>query len=137
VKDAIDRTGVPGMAIAVVCQHRVVYSKGFGGREVGRPEAVDADTVFQPASVSTPLASTVIAEVVGHNVIGWDDPSRGSNPAFALRDPHVTEHATLADLLSHRSGLYTDAGDLLRRALARTPARRGMPFPGLRDRGGT
>jgi CubicO group peptidase (beta-lactamase class C family) len=113
VTDAMERTGVPGVAVAVVYRDQVVYSQGFGVREVGKPEAVDAETVFQLASLSKPLASTVIAGVVGRGVIGWDDPVIASNPAFALHDPYVTEHATFADLLSHRSGLHTGAGDLL------------------------
>jgi CubicO group peptidase (beta-lactamase class C family) len=113
VTDAMDRTGVPGVAVAVVYRDQVVYSKGFGVREVGRPETVDSDTVFQVASVSKPLASTVIARIVGDGVIRWDDPVRTSDPDFALSDPYVTEHATFADLLSHRGGLHTGAGDLL------------------------
>jgi CubicO group peptidase (beta-lactamase class C family) len=113
VTDAMERTGVPGVAVAVVYRDQVVYSKGFGVREVGKPDGVDADTVFQLASLSKPLASTVIAGVVGRGGIRWDDPVKASNPAFALRDPYVTEHATFADLLSHRSGLHTGAGDLL------------------------
>ncbi|MGY1706221.1 serine hydrolase [Geodermatophilus sp. SYSU D00697] len=113
VTDAMDRTGVPGVAVAVVHRDRVVHAEGFGVREVGRPETVDPDTVFQLASVSKPLASTVIAGVVGQGTIGWDDPVRASDPSFALSDPYVSEHATFADLLSHRSGLHTGAGDLL------------------------
>jgi CubicO group peptidase (beta-lactamase class C family) len=113
VTDAMDRTGVPGVAVAVVYRDRVVYSQGFGIREVGRPETVDADTVFQLASLSKPLASTVVADVVGSGVIEWDDPVVASNPDFALKDPYVTANATFEDLLSHRSGLSTGAGDLL------------------------
>jgi CubicO group peptidase (beta-lactamase class C family) len=113
VTDAMDRTGVPGVAVAVVYRDEVVYSKGFGVREVGRPEKVDPDTVFQLASLSKPLASTVIAGVVGDGVIQWDDPVISANAAFSLNDPYVTEHASFADLLSHRSGLHTGAGDLL------------------------
>jgi CubicO group peptidase (beta-lactamase class C family) len=113
VTDAMDRTGVPGVAVSVVHRDRVVHLAGYGVREAGRPEAVDADTVFQLASLSKPLASTVIAGVVGDGVVDWDDPVIASNPAFALRDPYVTENATFADLLSHRSGLQTGSGDLL------------------------
>ncbi len=113
VADAMDRTGVPGVAVAVVYRDQVVYSEGFGVREVGRPELVDPDTVFQLASVSKPLASTVVAGVVGQGVVDWDTPVRQYDPSFALEDPYVTEHATIADLLSHRSGLHTGAGDLL------------------------
>ena len=59
IRDAMERTGLPGMAVAVVYRDEVVYSKGFGVREVGKPEEIGPDTVFQVASVSKPLASTV------------------------------------------------------------------------------
>jgi CubicO group peptidase (beta-lactamase class C family) len=113
VQDAQRRTGVPGVAVAVVYQDEVAYLKGFGVREAGKPDTVDPDTVFQLASVSKPLASTVLAGLVGRKTIGWDDPVRTHRPGFALRDPYVTANATFADLLSHRSGLHTGAGDLL------------------------
>ncbi len=112
VDEAMARTGVPGIAVGVVYQDKVVYAEGFGVREIGRPEAVSPETVFLLASVSKPIASTVIASLVG-DVLKWDDPARKHNPAFVLSDPYVTEHATIADLLSHRSGLQTGAGDLL------------------------
>ncbi|KQQ86699.1 serine hydrolase [Arthrobacter sp. Leaf137] len=111
--DALDRTGLPGLAVAVVYQDEVLYSKGFGVREVGKPGGVTPDTVFQVASVSKPLASTVIAGVVGQQVIAWTDPVVKYNRDFELNDGYVTRNATFADLLSHRSGLQTGAGDLL------------------------
>jgi CubicO group peptidase (beta-lactamase class C family) len=113
VQAAMSKTGVPGVAVAVVYKDKVVYSKGFGVREVGKPDAVDPDTVFQVASVSKPVASTVVAGVVGSKTIAWDDPVIKYDPSFALKDPYVTANASFADLLSHRSGLYTGAGDLL------------------------
>lgn len=58
-------TGVPGIAVAIVFDDELVYSRGFGVREAGRPEAVDEDTVFQLASVSKPVGSTVVAAVIG------------------------------------------------------------------------
>jgi Beta-lactamase class C and other penicillin binding proteins len=113
VKDAFKRTGVPGLAVGVVYKDRVVYAKGFGVRTVGESAAIDPDTVFLLASVSKPIASTIVAKLVGKGLVTWSDPVRKYNSAFALHDPYVTEHATLADLLSHRSGLRTGAGDLL------------------------
>ena len=113
VQDAMNRTGVPGVAVAVVHQDKVVYLKGFGVREAGKPDMVDPETVFQLASVSKPLASTVVAGVVGRKTIAWDDPVIAHNPSFSLKDPYITRNATFADLLSHRSGLHTGAGDLL------------------------
>jgi CubicO group peptidase (beta-lactamase class C family) len=113
IQDAMASTGLPGMAVAVVYRDEVLYSKGFGVREVGKPEKVTPDTVFQVASVSKPLASTVVAGVVGQKVIKWTDPVIKYNSNFALNDEYVTRNATFADLLSHRTGLRTGAGDLL------------------------
>lgn len=113
VEDVMQRTGIPGAAVAVVYKDKVVYTKAFGVREVGKPDRIDTDTVFQLASVSKPIASTVIATLVGKKRFDWNDPIRASNPAFALSDAYVTENATFADMLSHRSGLATGAGDLL------------------------
>ncbi|MFI7295978.1 serine hydrolase [Streptomyces sp. NPDC050121] len=113
VRDGMARTGVPGVAVAVVHKDRVVYLKGFGVRHEGRSGRIDPDTVFELASLSKPLTSTVIAGAVGDKTVGWDDRVAGRLPGFALRDPWVTQHVTVADLLSHRSGLPDHAGDLL------------------------
>lgn len=113
IQDAMGRTGVPGIAAAVVYRDEVVYLKGFGIKEVGKPGRIGPDTVFQLASVSKPLASTVVAGVVGRKVITWDGKVSEHNKDFSLNDPYVTQNATFADLLSHRSGLRTAAGDLL------------------------
>ncbi|MFJ3669458.1 serine hydrolase [Streptomyces sp. NPDC090106] len=113
VRDGMDETGVPGVAVAVVYKDEVVYLEGFGEREVGEPGAVGPDTVFELASLSKPLASTVVAKAVGDKTIGWDDPVAGHLPRFALKDPWVTRHVTVADLFAHRSGLPDHAGDLL------------------------
>jgi CubicO group peptidase (beta-lactamase class C family) len=113
IQAAMESTGLPGMAVAVVYRDEVVYSKGFGVREVGKPEEINPDTVFQVASVSKPLASTVVAGVVGQKVINWTDPVIDHNKSFALKEDYVTRNATFADLLSHRSGLRTASGDLL------------------------
>jgi CubicO group peptidase (beta-lactamase class C family) len=112
-EQTLKKTGVPGMSVAVVYKDRVVYVKGFGVRQAGKNEPVDADTVFQVASVSKPLASTVLAALVSEGVIGWDDRVIDRDPGFRLSDPWVTREVTLRDLLCHRSGLPAHAGDLL------------------------
>ncbi|MGH2583512.1 MAG: serine hydrolase [Dehalococcoidia bacterium] len=112
-QQTLQRTGVPGMAIAVVYQDQVVYMQGFGVREAGKEGRVDPDTVFQLASVSKPIGSTLMAMLVGEGVITWDDPIVSHLPSFALADPFVTSNVTLRDMYSHRSGLPEYAGDLL------------------------
>ncbi|MGW4562182.1 serine hydrolase [Streptomyces sp. NPDC004561] len=113
VRDAMRQTGVPGVAVGVVYRGKVVYEKGFGVRELGRSARVDPGTVFQLASLSKPLSSTVVAGAVGRKVVGWDEPVVAHDPGFALKDPYVTANVTAADLFSHRSGLPDHAGDLL------------------------
>jgi CubicO group peptidase (beta-lactamase class C family) len=106
-------TGIPAVAIGIVYQDKVVYLKGFGVREAGKSDAVNTDTVFQLASVSKPLGSTVIAGLVSEKKLTWDALVTRYEPTFALNDAYVTSHLTIRDLYSHRSGLPAQAGDLL------------------------
>ena len=110
---AMADSGVPGMAVGVVHDDEVVWTQGFGVRRVGEPEKVDADSVFQLASLSKPVGSTVVAGLVGQGALDWDDPIVEYTPEFQLADPWVTQHVTVADMYSHRSGLPPHAGDLL------------------------
>jgi CubicO group peptidase (beta-lactamase class C family) len=112
-QDLLARTGVPGMAIAVVHDDAVVYAKGFGVRQVGTDQKVDEHTVFQLASMSKPVGATVIAGLVGQGKVQWHAPIVKYWPGFALADPYVTRNVTLGDLYSHRSGLPDHAGDML------------------------
>lgn len=107
------KTGVPGIGIAVVFQDRVVHVAGHGIRELGTQDRVGPDTVFQLASVSKPVATTVLAALVGDGVIGWDDRLIDHDPGFRMYDPWVTREVTFRDMLCHRSGLPDHAGDHL------------------------
>lgn len=111
--ELLRRTGVPGLAVAVVHHDRIVYRRGFGVRKVGRPERVDANTVFQLASVSKPLGATVVAAAAGRGWTHWDQPVAAALPWFQLADPYVTRNVTVGDLYAHRSGLPDHAGDSL------------------------
>ncbi|MFT4037672.1 MAG: serine hydrolase [Thermomicrobiales bacterium] len=109
----LDRTGVPGMAVAIVHDDAVVYEGYFGVRELGNEVAVDAETIFLLASVSKPLAATVVSAVVGDGDITWDTTMADLAPGFTLHDAWTTQHVTLADLFAHRAGLRDHAGDVL------------------------
>ncbi len=112
-KKQIQENGLPGLAIAVVFQDEVVYAKGFGVRDTSAKVPVDADTVFQLASLSKPIGSTVVAELVGEGKITWDSKLSALDPTFAMFDPWVTREITVRDMYAHRSGLPEHAGDLL------------------------
>lgn len=113
VEDVMERTGVPGLAVSVVHDDAVVYAKGFGVREAGTDTPVSADTVFQIASNSKPISSSVVAAAVGRGLVTWDDPVHQHLPWFELSDPWVSEHVTIGDLFAMRSGLPGAAGDSL------------------------
>ena len=104
---------MPGAAVAVVAGDGAVYVRCFGVREVGRPEKVDKDTVFQLASISKSFTATMLAALVTEREMGWDDPVEKYWPGFALWDPWVSRHVTFRDLMAHRSGLPAYAGDEL------------------------
>ena len=86
----------------------------MSGRATDDANKVDADTVFQLASLSKPLGATVIAHQVGPNAISWDTPVVSKLPWFALSDPVVTQMVTIGDMYAHRSGLPDHAGDASR-----------------------
>ena len=108
VAGAIRTMDLPGAAIAVVKDGRVIAAKGYGVRELGKPDPIDAQTIFDIASVTKGFTSAVIASLVDEGKLGWDVPVRTYLPALEFPDPYVTAHATLRDLLSHRTGLASN-----------------------------
>lgn len=111
IDSVMKRSQVPGMAVAVVLDGKTVFAQGYGKRELGKPEAVNAQTVFLTASVSKSLSSTVTAIEVGKGRVAWDDPVTRYLPDFKLSNPYVTQHGTIGDFLAHRTGLPGTAGD--------------------------
>ncbi|MBL6457431.1 serine hydrolase [Belnapia sp. T6] len=113
VAGMLRRTGIPGLSLAVVHEDDVVHLAGFGLQQADRPEPVDADTVFQLASLSKPIAATVVAALAGDGLVAWDDPILRHDPGLALHEAWVTRQVTLRDMFAHRSGLPEHAGDAL------------------------
>lgn len=107
----VDIQAVPGLSIAVVHADEVVYLGGFGLREMGKPETVDPDTVFQLASLSKPISSTVVAGLVSDGFLSWTSRIADLNPAFQLYDAYPSAQVTVTDLFNHRSGLPGTAGN--------------------------
>ncbi len=112
-RQAVDDGEVAGLSIGVVHRDEVIYLNGFGVREAGKPERVDAGTVFQLASCSKPMASTVVAALIGDGKLSWESRIADIDPGFQLHDPYATAELTVADLFAHRSGLPGAAGNEL------------------------
>ncbi len=115
VRQALKEYGVPGCALAVVKDDKVVIVRGYGVRRSGSSEAVDENTLFMIASNTKPFTAAVLATLVDEGKLGWDDHVIDRLPEFLLPDPYPTREANIRDLLAHRTGLPAFAGDNLER----------------------
>ncbi|MBX7170674.1 MAG: serine hydrolase [Pyrinomonadaceae bacterium] len=104
---------VPGFAMAIVKDDKVVFAKGYGVRKLGSPEKVDENTLFAIASNSKAFTTASLAILVDEGKLKWDDKVTKFLPDFQMYDPYVTHELTVRDLVSHHSGLDTFSGDLL------------------------
>ena len=104
---------VPGIAVAIVKDGKVVLAKGYGVRKLGETAPVTAQSLFRIASNTKAFTSAALAMLVDERKIRWDDPVTQHMPGFQMYDPYVTREMTIRDLLTHRSGLGLGAGDLM------------------------
>lgn len=104
---------VPGMAVAIVKDGKVVVAKGYGVRRLGEAAAIDADTLFGIGSNTKAFTTAALATLVDAGKITWDDHVYERLPGFQMYDPYVSHEMTIRDLLCHRSGMGLGEGDLL------------------------
>ena len=102
---------IPGLAVAIVQNGRVLSARGYGVTDSRNGEPVDAHTVFRLASLSKPFAGTVTGMLVNDGVLRWDSKLTDYVPNFRLSMPDAAQQVTLADVLSHRVGLTRNAYD--------------------------
>ncbi len=124
IERAMPDWGLAGLAVAVVHDDSVILARGFGVKELGRPDPVDAETLFQIGSVSKSFAAAALAALVDDGLVTWDDPVVRHLPWFRVRDPWATRAITIRDLLAHRSGMPGDALPVLAVMDAREAAER-------------
>jgi CubicO group peptidase (beta-lactamase class C family) len=104
---------VPGIAVAIVKDGKLVVAKGYGVRKLGEPAPVTADSLFRIASNTKAFTTAALGMLVDEGKIRWDDRVVDHLPWFQMYDPYVTREITIRDLLVHRSGLGLGAGDLM------------------------
>ena len=95
---------VPGMAVALVADGKVYWSKGYGVRKLGTDEPVTPETVFQIGSISKSFTSTLVAMEVDDGKLDWDDRVIDHFPEFRMFDPWVTRECRVEDTMAQRSG---------------------------------
>ncbi len=117
VDSLVERTlkafDVPGIAVCVIKDGKVIHSKGYGVRSLDTRQPVDEHTLFGIASNSKAFTTAALGMLVDEGKLNWDDKVRKYIPEFKLYDPWVTEEFTIRDLLCHRSGMGLGAGDLM------------------------
>lgn len=105
VHKAMRDWGVPGAAVAIVRSDDVLLAEGYGVKELGRNDAVTANTVFAIGSTTKAFTAAAAAMLVDEGKMNWDDPVRKYIEFFHLSDPLADQMVTLRDLLCHRTGL--------------------------------
>jgi CubicO group peptidase (beta-lactamase class C family) len=96
---------IPGLAIAVVQNDRVIFVKGYGVKEIGGTQPVTADTLFEIGSTTKAFTATVMAMLADDKLLSWDDPVRNYVSGFHISNSCIDEFITLRDIASHRSGV--------------------------------
>lgn len=104
---------IPGVALAVVKDGRVLIEKGYGVKRLGGSEPVDGGTLFAIASNTKAFTAAALGLLVEDGKLSWDDPVTRHLPSFQMYDPYASREMTVRDLLTHRSGLGLGEGDLL------------------------
>jgi CubicO group peptidase (beta-lactamase class C family) len=111
--DAVARYHLPGLAVGVVQDGRIVYTRTSGELAAGTGKKIDNDTLFKIASNSKAMTAAVLARLVDAGQLKWDDPVIRYLPDFRMYDPWVTRQMQVRDLLVHNSGMGAGAGDLM------------------------
>jgi CubicO group peptidase (beta-lactamase class C family) len=104
---------IPGLAIGIVVDDKLVYAKGFGVRSKSDGRAVDTRTIFQIGSNTKAFLAATEAIMVDRGKLRWDDRVVDLYPDFQLKDPWVTREFRVFDLLAQRSGLPPLVNDML------------------------
>ena len=102
---AMQEFKVPGAAVAVVKDGKVLLAKGYGYRNVARNLPVTGTTLFPIASITKSFTVTSLGTLADQGKLDWDKPVREYLPGFRMYDPVTTEQLTTRDMVTHRSGL--------------------------------
>ncbi len=117
----LEKSGIPGAAVAVVQGGDVAYQQGFGVRELGQPAPVTPDTLMMIGSITKSMTSTMAATVVDDGELTWETPVRDLLPDFAVADPALTQSLTIRNAFCACTGLPQRDGAFIFNSDAYTP----------------
>ena len=110
ITEVMQDWNIPGLAFSMVQNDSLIFAQGFGVKELGKPQALDAHSLFQIGSVSKSFTATLIAMLVDENKISWDDSVKEHLPDFEMYDPWVSHNLLIKDIMIHRTGLPAQSG---------------------------
>jgi len=113
VERAMQLWQIPGVAVGIVKNGQLVMAKGYGVRELGKPEKVDANTLFMIGSNSKAFTGTALAMLENEGKCSLEDPVKKYLPNLDMKDNWVEERINLQDIVSHRTGMETFQGDFM------------------------
>ncbi len=122
----VQQKKIPGMAMALVQNGRILSARGYGVTSTSKPQAIRPDTAFRIASLSKAFASTLTGILVEEKALDWDTPVSMQLPAFKLKDYQASQRLTVSDILSHQVGLGKNTYD--------RDLESSVPYPVLAER---
>ncbi len=122
VRTSMQELGVPGVGLAIVDHGRVVWEGGLGVKELGKPDPVDAHTLFMIASNTKGMSTLLLARLVDDGKLKWDEPVTGVYPDFKLGDAATTRQVLMRHLVCACTGLPRKDMDWILNTNPKTPA---------------
>lgn len=113
VKEAIDKWQIPGVAIGIVKDGKLVYAKGFGEQAMGSGKSVNSNTLFMIGSNSKAFTGTALAMLDHEGKCDLNDPVIKWYPRLKMQDPWLNDNLSLTDIVTHRIGMETFQGDFM------------------------
>jgi len=113
IQQIMQQLQIPGAAIGIVKDGKIIAAQGFGVKTLGKTDPIDSNSIFKIASNTKAFTAAALAILVDEKKINWEGKVLDYLPNFKMHDPWVTEHFNIIDLLTHRSGLGLGAGDLM------------------------
>jgi CubicO group peptidase (beta-lactamase class C family) len=122
VRDLMQQFGIPGVGLSLIDGGKVVFEGGLGVKTLGKPDQVDADTLFMAASNTKALTTLLLAVLVDEKKLRWDQPVTEIYPDFALGDAETTRQVLVRHLVGACTGLPRQDFEWLFKFATATPA---------------
>ena len=103
--EAVNKYDMSSVAIGVIKDNEIVFTEGFGMRDVEKSLPADKNTMYQIGSCSKAFTAALVAILVDQGKLNWDTPIREYVPNVKFYDEFTSKECTLRDLLSHRTGM--------------------------------